>query len=114
LKGAEKDFQQAKAFGGIYCDDKKLKAAVNRAYCEFSDSNGLFPNVFPALKKFELEVVRMTIAMLHGSNQAQVFHFCFFVFGFFFSLFFMFCSWFWFLIFLFFMCFGIFYTVSRN
>ncbi len=70
LRGAEKDYREGKAFGGIYCDDKKLKAAVNRAYCEFSDSNGLFPGVFPALKKFELEVVRMTARMLHGKPGA--------------------------------------------
>jgi sphinganine-1-phosphate aldolase len=71
LRGAEKDFREGKAFGGIYCDDKKLKAAINRAYCEFSDSNGLFPNVFPALKKFEIDVVRMTVGLLHGGNAVQ-------------------------------------------
>ena len=71
LRGAEKDYNSGRAFGGIYYDDKTLKSAVTLAYGAFADSNGLFPGVFPALKKFEMEVVRMTIAMLHGDDKVQ-------------------------------------------
>ena len=71
LRGAEKDFNSGRAFGGIYYDNKELKRAVAEAYGEFADSNGLFPGVFPALKKFEMEVVRMVIRMLHCDEKAQ-------------------------------------------
>lgn len=71
LRGAEKDYNSGKAFGGIYCDDKSIKTAINAAYCDFADSNGLYPGIFPALRKFELEVVRMTRGLLHGDAKVQ-------------------------------------------
>jgi hypothetical protein len=72
LRGAERDYNAGKAFGGIYCDDKALKACINSAYCEYSDSNALFPGIFPALRKFELDVVRICKGLLHGSAAVQV------------------------------------------
>jgi sphinganine-1-phosphate aldolase len=71
LRGAETDYRGGKAFGGIYYDSKDLKTAVSAAYAEFADSNGLFPGIFPALKKFEMETVRMTIDLLHGDANVQ-------------------------------------------
>jgi glutamate/tyrosine decarboxylase-like PLP-dependent enzyme len=37
----------------------------------FADSNALYPDLFPALRKFEAEVVRMACTMLSGDDQAQ-------------------------------------------
>lgn len=71
LRGAETDYNSGRAFGGIYYDSKELKSAVSAAYAEYADSNGLFPGVFPALKKFEQEVVLMTCKMLHGDKNVQ-------------------------------------------
>jgi glutamate/tyrosine decarboxylase-like PLP-dependent enzyme len=33
----------------------------------FQDSNGLYPTIFPALRKMEVEVVKMTADLLHGT-----------------------------------------------
>lgn len=71
LRGAEKEYNAGKAFGGIYYDNKELKAGISAAYTQYADSNGLFPGVFPALKKFETEVVRMTLKLLHGDDKVQ-------------------------------------------
>lgn len=71
LRGAEKDYQAGKAFGGIYYDDKQLKQAINQAYCHFADSNGLFPGIFPGLRKMELDIVRMARALMHGGKSVQ-------------------------------------------
>ncbi len=49
---------------------KELKASINSAYCAYSDSNALFPGIFPALRKFELDVVRMTKVRLAASLAA--------------------------------------------
>ena len=64
LRAVEKDYQSGKGFGGIYCDEKELKKAINEAYADFSDSNALYPGLFPALKKFELEVRELIFSSL--------------------------------------------------
>jgi hypothetical protein len=36
------------------------------AFALFYDSNALYPTIFPSLRKMEVEVVNMTLALLHG------------------------------------------------
>ena len=71
MRGEEKEYKTGKAFGGIYYDWKKkeLKEAINSAYSIFSDSNGLYPRIFPALRKFEMECVRMAASLLNGDEE---------------------------------------------
>jgi len=65
----EISYSQGKAFGGIYGDLEQQEEIQRQAYCIYFDSNALYPGIFPALKKFENEVVRMTINMLQGSTH---------------------------------------------
>ena len=59
----EVDFNLGRAFGGIYGRDHEHEAFVNAAYCLYCDSNALYPGVFPGLRKFEAEVVAMTLSL---------------------------------------------------
>eukprot|EP01120_Amphizonella_sp_Union-15-10_P010461 TRINITY_DN4188_c0_g1_i1.p1 TRINITY_DN4188_c0_g1~~TRINITY_DN4188_c0_g1_i1.p1 ORF type:complete len:516 (-),score=75.37 TRINITY_DN4188_c0_g1_i1:142-1689(-) len=62
-------FDGGKAFGGIYSDLEEHHQILSKAYEVFSSTNALFPEIFPALRKFENEVVRMTINIVEGNNQ---------------------------------------------
>ena len=42
---------------------------MNEAYSMFSLSNPLHPDLFPSIRKFEAEVIRMTANMLHGDSK---------------------------------------------
>jgi len=65
-RAAESAFRAGKQFGGIYSDDGELKAVEVEAMAIFYDSNALYPTIFPSLRKMEVEVVNMTLALLHG------------------------------------------------
>lgn len=56
-------------FGGIYIDMHAHEEIQNKVYALFADSNALYPDLFPALRKFEAEVVRMTCSMLSGDAE---------------------------------------------
>eukprot|EP01121_Diplochlamys_sp_Union-15-3_P021865 TRINITY_DN9095_c0_g1_i1.p1 TRINITY_DN9095_c0_g1~~TRINITY_DN9095_c0_g1_i1.p1 ORF type:complete len:531 (+),score=82.86 TRINITY_DN9095_c0_g1_i1:59-1594(+) len=62
-------FNEGKAFGGIYHEDEELHDIATQAHVKFASTNALFPSIFPALKKFENEVVRMTRHILHGDER---------------------------------------------
>jgi sphinganine-1-phosphate aldolase len=66
MRGAETDFQTGRAFGGIYNDHHELNKIIIAAENIFHDSNGLFPTIFPGLRKMETEVIRMAANLLHG------------------------------------------------
>lgn len=66
MRGAESDFQTGRAFGGIYNDHAELNKMIVAAENIFHDSNGLFPTIFPGLRKMETEVIRMAANLLHG------------------------------------------------
>jgi sphinganine-1-phosphate aldolase len=65
-RAAEDGFRAGKHFGGIYSDDAALKQLECDAFALFYDSNALYPTIFPSLRKMEVEVVNMTLALLHG------------------------------------------------
>ena len=46
--------------GGIYIGDDKHVDLVNQAYSLFTVSNPIHPDVWPSVRKFESEVIRMT------------------------------------------------------
>jgi len=39
-------------------------------YALFSSANALHPTIFPSVRKFEAEIVRMTLSMMHGGDEA--------------------------------------------
>ena len=57
-------------FGGIYIDLESHEETQHQVFGLFADSNALYPDLFPALRKFEAEVVRMACTMLAGDDQA--------------------------------------------
>ena len=63
-------FKNRKAFGGIYYEHDEVADAVDRAFVLYSDSNALYPTIFPALKKYEAEVVRMACTMMLGDDAS--------------------------------------------
>jgi sphinganine-1-phosphate aldolase len=65
-RAAEDGFRAGKHFGGIYSDDAALRQLEIDAFALFYDSNALYPTIFPSLRKMEVEVVNMTLALLHG------------------------------------------------
>lgn len=69
MRGAETDFQSGHAFGGIYNDHEQLNKIIVAAENIFHDSNGLFPTIFPGLRKMEIEVIKMAAALLHGDDD---------------------------------------------
>jgi sphinganine-1-phosphate aldolase len=65
----EHKFNEGKAFGGIYCDDEEHHKFLDQVYVLYSDSNALFPAIFPGLRKFEAEVVRIACNLLGGDED---------------------------------------------
>mmetsp|Transcript_16675 Transcript_16675/g.49880 ORF Transcript_16675/g.49880 Transcript_16675/m.49880 type:complete len:527 (-) Transcript_16675:69-1649(-) len=68
-RGREEKFNAGKAFGGIYCDDEEHHKFLDQVYVLYSDSNALFPAIFPGLRKFEAEVVRFACTLLSGDED---------------------------------------------
>ena len=66
----ETDYNAGKVFGGIYHKDQKKHELLNIVSTIYSDSNALYPTVFPGLRKFEAEVISMTVKMLSGDAKA--------------------------------------------
>lgn len=65
----EKAYAAGKGFGGIYIDLESHEETQHQVFGLFADSNALYPDLFPALRKFEAEVVRMACTMLAGDDQ---------------------------------------------
>eukprot|EP01100_Stratorugosa_tubuloviscum_P006304 TRINITY_DN2730_c0_g2_i1.p1 TRINITY_DN2730_c0_g2~~TRINITY_DN2730_c0_g2_i1.p1 ORF type:complete len:548 (-),score=258.45 TRINITY_DN2730_c0_g2_i1:96-1739(-) len=65
-----KKFTTGKVFGGVYTVDREHSQLLNSAYCLFSSFNPLYPNLFPATRFFEIELVQMAARMLGGDSNA--------------------------------------------
>lgn len=60
-------------FAYIYdTQDAEFKSFVSNVHQRFAAENGLNPVAFPALRKFEVDVVRMTAALFHGPPSTVV------------------------------------------
>lgn len=53
-------WKSGRVSGGIYIGDDKHIELVNQAYSLFTVSNPLHPDVWPSVRKFESEIIRMT------------------------------------------------------
>tara|TARA_R110002050_G_scaffold94521_1_gene196661 strand:- start:792 stop:983 length:192 start_codon:yes stop_codon:yes gene_type:complete len=42
---------------------------LSEVFSIYADSNALYPGIFPGLRKFEAEVVRMVCTMLNGDDK---------------------------------------------
>lgn len=58
-----------KMSGCIYLGDDKHTDFINAAYSMFSITNPLHAGAFPSVKKFEGEIIKMTVNMMHGTEH---------------------------------------------
>jgi len=59
-----------KISGALYSSDKELSSLLCKVYTLFSSANALHPTIFPSVRKFEAEIVRMTVTMMKGDTEA--------------------------------------------
>jgi sphinganine-1-phosphate aldolase len=70
VKGLAKGFASGKAWGGVYHEESgNLTAIQNEAWSLFNCSNSLYPQTFPGIRKFEAEIVSMTLGIVHGHEH---------------------------------------------
>jgi len=69
-------FDTGKAWGGIYHDTRaevsELPAIQAAVFAQFNSTNSLYPGVFPAVRKFEAEIIAMAVHILHGDPVGAV------------------------------------------
>ena len=65
----ETSYSKGTSFGGVYIDDHEHEQLLAQAYSIYVETNALYPEVFPAVRKFEAEVVRMTISVFNGDDN---------------------------------------------
>jgi sphinganine-1-phosphate aldolase len=60
-----------KGWGGVYHHDgSELTQVQNEAWALFNCSNTLYPGTFPGVRKFEAELISMTLGIVHGTGGA--------------------------------------------
>ena len=63
--------KRGRVFGYMYeTEDHALEQFVQKAFTMYMHENGLNPTAFPALRKFEVEVVQMTLNLFHAPPKA--------------------------------------------
>ena len=56
--------------GAVYLGEKEFSEFLNKVYCMYSSTNALHPDIWPSLRKFESEVVAMSLRMLNGGPES--------------------------------------------
>jgi len=69
LARAEASWEDGRTWSLVYHAGEEHTAFLKEAHGLFFSENALNPMAFPALRRFEAEVVRMTASMLHGDDQ---------------------------------------------
>lgn len=59
---------QSTVSGVLYMAGQEHQRLLDRAYCTFSSSNPMHADLFPATRRMEVEVVRMTASILGGAR----------------------------------------------
>lgn len=62
-------WRDGKVSGKVYNGEPQVISVMNSVYKLYCVSNALHPEVFPSIRKFEAETIRMTASMLHGSEE---------------------------------------------
>ena len=64
---------ESKQWGGIYHEpNSELTMLQAQVWAAFNTSNALYPEVFPSLRRFEAEIVSMTLGIVHGHECGAV------------------------------------------
>eukprot|EP00026_Physarum_polycephalum_P006604 Phypoly_transcript_06653.p1 GENE.Phypoly_transcript_06653~~Phypoly_transcript_06653.p1 ORF type:complete len:531 (+),score=55.01 Phypoly_transcript_06653:139-1731(+) len=71
LQAVDADAHTGRLFAYAYPTKPEHEEIIKQAHNLFMQHNALNPIAFPALRKFEVEVVRMTAAMLHGDKDVR-------------------------------------------
>ncbi|DBA04060.1 TPA: hypothetical protein N0F65_009407 [Lagenidium giganteum] len=66
---ADKKWQDGYVSGAVYHGEQDHLAVLNKAYELFSVSNPLHADLWPAVNKFEAEVISMTASLMNGGNE---------------------------------------------
>lgn len=69
FRNVEISYNDGKAFAGIYSDSKSQHNIIGDAYKIFTDSNALYPDIFPGLRVMENDIIRMTANLLGGDEN---------------------------------------------
>lgn len=65
--------QHGKQWGGIYHHaESELTVLQSQVWAAYNTSNALYPQCFPSLRRFEAELISMTIGLLHGHEAGCV------------------------------------------
>lgn len=62
-------WRDGKVSGKVYNGDPRVISVMKAVYELYCVSNALHPEVFPSIRKFEAETIRMTASMLHGDEN---------------------------------------------
>jgi glutamate/tyrosine decarboxylase-like PLP-dependent enzyme len=62
-------WKDGKVSGKVYNGEPSVISVMNAVYKLYCVSNALHPEVFPSIRKFEAETIRMTCTMLHGGEE---------------------------------------------
>lgn len=66
----DEKWQKGRCSGAVYLGEKAFGDFLNEVYVLFSSTNALHPDIWPSLRKFESEVIAMTVRMLRGGPEA--------------------------------------------
>jgi sphinganine-1-phosphate aldolase len=64
-------WKEGKTFSLVFYAGEEILSLIKEAYTAYFSENGLNPSAFPSLKKFESEVVRMTLTLLNGNKDTS-------------------------------------------
>ncbi|KAJ3211569.1 hypothetical protein HDU67_004424 [Dinochytrium kinnereticum] len=69
-KSGEEEWRSGKVSGAVYHGGDALNALITEAYGIWSITNPLHPEVFPAIRRMEAEVVSMCLSMYNGPEDS--------------------------------------------
>ncbi len=70
LRAEDADWKHAKTWSLVYFAGEDILAVAKEAYMRFFSENGLNPMAFPSLRRFERDVVQMSLSMMHAPDAA--------------------------------------------
>mmetsp|Transcript_1593 Transcript_1593/g.1826 ORF Transcript_1593/g.1826 Transcript_1593/m.1826 type:complete len:473 (-) Transcript_1593:529-1947(-) len=66
------NFGSGKSWAGIYHDvtgEEKICKLQEQVWAMYNNSNGLYPGIFKSCRKYEAEIVQMSVSLLHGNEN---------------------------------------------
>jgi glutamate/tyrosine decarboxylase-like PLP-dependent enzyme len=70
LRTEDADWKHAKTWSLVYFAGEDILGVAKEAYTRFFSENGLNPMAFPSLRRFERDVVQMSLSMMNAPDAA--------------------------------------------